>query len=231
VARREQQLHIVSVADRVYDVLQGRIIGGDLEVGSRIHQENVSEELGVSRTPVREALARLAAEGLVEFLPNRGARVAEVTIDDMRISYEARLALEPLAARYAAERHGPNDIKRINSALGDQRRAKSTRATYEAIRRFHLAVVETAGNPLIARFAGSLWAGRIGLHVFLRQADRAALDADVDEHRLIAKAIEHGDGERAEQLMHDHIALSLERLLEFQGESAQRSVAGAAAER
>jgi DNA-binding GntR family transcriptional regulator len=228
VARREQQLHIVSVPDRVYDVLHGRIISGDLEAGSRIHQENVSEELGVSRTPVREALARLAAEGLVEFLPNRGARVAEVTIDDMRISYEARLALEPLAARYAAERHGPDDIKRINAALVDQRRAKTTRATYEAIRRFHLAVVETAGNPLIARFAGSLWVGRIGLHVFLRQADRAALDADLDEHRLIAEAIEGGDGGRAEQLMHDHIAVSLERLLEFQGESAQGNVAGAA---
>jgi DNA-binding GntR family transcriptional regulator len=230
VARREQQLHIVSVADRVYDVLQGRIIGGDLEVGSRIHQENVSDELGVSRTPVREALARLAAEGLVEFLPNRGARVAEVTIDDMRISYEARLALEPLAARYAAERHGPSDIKRINAALADQRRAKSTRGTYEAIRRFHLAVVETAGNPLIARFASSLWAGRIGLHVFLRQANRAALDADLDEHKVILEAIERRDGDRAEQLMHDHIAVSLERLLEFQGESAQHKVAGTAAE-
>lgn len=227
MARPEQQLHIVSVVDRVYDVLRGRIIGGDLEVGSRIHQENVSEELGVSRTPVREALARLAAEGLVEFLPNRGARVAEVAFDDMRISYEARLALEPLAARYAAERHGPDDVKRIKAALTEQRRARSTRATYDAIRSFHLAVVDAAGSPLIARFASSLWAGRIGLHVFLRQADQAALDADVDEHRVIAAAIEQGDGDRAEQLMHDHIAVSLERLLEVQGASAPRTAAAA----
>lgn len=218
MARREQQLHIVSVVDRVYDVLQGRIIGGDLEVGSRIHQENVSEELGVSRTPVREALARLAAEGLVEVLPNRGARVAEVAFDDMRISYEARLALEPLAARYAAERHGPEDLKRIKATVAEQRRARGTRATYEAIRQFHLAVVHAAGSPLIARFAGSLWSGRIGLHVFLRQADRAALNADADEHKVIAQAIERRDGDRAEQLMHDHIADSLERLLELQGD-------------
>jgi DNA-binding GntR family transcriptional regulator len=227
VTRREQQLHIVSVVDRVYEVLQGRIIGGDLEVGSRIHQENVSAELGVSRTPVREALARLAAEGLVEFLPNRGARVAEVAFDDMRTSYEARLALEPLAARYAAERRGPDDLKRINAALAEQRRARSTRATYGAIRRFHLAVVDAAGSPLIGRFAGSLWAGRIGLHVFLRQADRAALDADVDEHRAIANAIEHSNGDLAEQLMHTHIAVSLERLLAFQGDS-EPSVAATA---
>jgi DNA-binding GntR family transcriptional regulator len=226
VARRAQ-LHIVSVVDRVYDVLHGRIIRGELKVGSRIHQENVSEELGVSRTPVREALARLAAEGLVELLPNRGARVADVTIEDMRISYEARLAVEPLAARYAAERRNPSDIKRIEGALAEQRRARTTRATYQAIRRFHLAVVEAAGNPLIARFAGSLWAGRIGLHVFLRQADRAVLDADLDEHRAIAHAIEHGESELAEQLMHAHIGMSLERLLAFQGDS-QRSVAASA---
>jgi DNA-binding GntR family transcriptional regulator len=225
---RHEQLHIVSVVDRVYDVLQGRIISGDLEVGSRIHQENVSEELGVSRTPVREALARLAAGGLVELLPNRGARVAEVAFDDMRISYEARLALEPLAARYAAERHGPEDLKRIKAALAEQRRARGTRATYEAIRRFHLAVVDAARSPLIARFASSLWSGRIGLHVFLRQADRAALDADVDEHRVIAEVIQQRDGDRAEQLMHDHISTSLERLLELQGESGSRAAAAVA---
>jgi DNA-binding GntR family transcriptional regulator len=225
VARREQQLQIVSVVDRVYDVLHERIVGGELEAGSRIHQENISDELGVSRTPVREALARLAAEGLVEVLPNRGARVAEVAIEDMRISYEARLAVEPLAAGYAAERRTADDVKRINAALAEQRRARSTRATYNAIRRFHLAVVGAASNPLIARFAGSLWAGRIGLHVFLRQADDAVLTADADEHERIADAIERGDGELAERLMQDHIGTSLERLLAFHDASAESAPA------
>jgi DNA-binding GntR family transcriptional regulator len=218
----------VSVSDRVYDVLQGRIIGGELEVGGRIHQENISEELGVSRTPVREALARLAAEGLVEILPNRGARVAEVAFHDMRIAYEARLALEPLAAHYAAQRHDPENLKRIKAALAEQRRARGPRATYNAIRRFHLAIVDAADSPQIARFAGSLWSGRIGLHVFLRQADRAALAADVDDHKVIAQAIEERDGDRAEQLMREHIAISLERLLELQPESEQRAAAAVA---
>jgi DNA-binding GntR family transcriptional regulator len=214
VARRaDQQLHIVSVADRVYGVLHERIIGGELEGGSRVHQENISEELGVSRTPVREALARLAAEGLVEFLPNRGARVAEVALEDMRISYEARLAVEPLAARFAAERRTADDLKRMAGALADQRRARSTRATYNAIRGFHMALIAASANPLLVRFAGSLWSGRIGLHVFLRQADQAALDADAGEHDEILGAIEAGDGEVAERLMREHIAISLERLI------------------
>jgi hypothetical protein len=74
---------------------------------------------------------------------------------------------------------------------------------------------------LTPRFASSLWAGRIGLHVLMRQADQAALDADVDEHKVIAAAIEQGDGDRAEQLVHDRIAVPVERLMELQGRSCR----------
>jgi DNA-binding GntR family transcriptional regulator len=224
----EQPLEIVSIADRVYAVLQERILNGDVEAGSRIHQENVSEELGVSRTPVREALARLASDGLVELLPNRGARVAEVTLEDMRISYEARLAVEPLAARFAAERRGPSDLDRMGRAVAGQRRARGARAAYAAIRDFHLAVVAASGNPLLERFAASLWAGRIGLHVFLRQADKATLAADADEHERIAEAIESGAAAKAERLMHEHIALSLKQLVEVtvEAEPASSATAG-----
>jgi DNA-binding GntR family transcriptional regulator len=211
-------LQIVSVSDRVYEVVQERILNGDLEAGSRVHQENISDELGVSRTPVREALARLAADGLVELLPNRGARVAEVTLDDMRIAYEARLGVEPLAARFAAERREPDDLKRMRSAVADQRRARSARALYRAVRAFHVAVVGAARNPLLTRFAGGLWAGRIGLHVVLRQADQEALEADAEEHDQITVAIEQGDGDLAERLMREHIAVSLERLIEVADE-------------
>jgi DNA-binding GntR family transcriptional regulator len=223
----DQTLQIVSIADRVYGVLQERILNGELEAGSRLHQENISEELGVSRTPVREALARLAADGLVELLPNRGARVAAVALEDMRTAYEARLGVEPLAARFAAERGDPGDIKAIKAAVTEQRRARGSRATYTAIRRFHLAVVDAAGNPLLSRFAGSLWAGRIALHVFLQQADKAVLDADVEEHEAIVTAIDGGDGELAERLMHRHIAASLEQLVAFR---ADREPVGAGAE-
>jgi DNA-binding GntR family transcriptional regulator len=212
--RADKRLQVVSVVDRVYAVLQERILMGELEAGGRIHQVNVSEELGVSRTPVREALARLAADGLVELLPNRGARVAAVSLEDMRTSYEARLAIEPLAAGFAADRHAPDHVRRMRSAIAAQRRARSPRGTYAPIRDFHLAVVDAAGNPLLSRFAASLWAGRIGLQVLMRQADKATLAVDADEHEAIADAIEAGDGATAERLMHEHIAVSLQRLIE-----------------
>jgi DNA-binding GntR family transcriptional regulator len=223
VARREDPLNVVSVANRVYEVLHGRIIGGELEAGSRIHQENISEELGVSRTPVREAIARLAAEGLLELLPNKGARVAEVAMEDMRTGYEARLGLEPLAARYAAERHQSADLERMKAAVSQERRVRGARAKYEAIREFHLAVVDAARNPLLARFARTLWAGRVALHVLLRQLDRATLETDADEHEAIAEAIERGAGARAERLMREHIAISLERLSNAQTKPARSS--------
>jgi DNA-binding GntR family transcriptional regulator len=216
-----QPLQIVSIADRVYAVVQERILNGDLEAGSRIHQENVSEELGVSRTPVREALARLASDGLVELLPNRGARVAEVTLEDMRTSYEARLGVEPLAARFAAERRTPDDLARMKSAIAAQRRARGSRATYTAIRAFHLAVVDAAGNPLLSRFAASLWAGRIGLHVFLRQADEAALAADAEEHERIMEALAAGDAATSERLMYEHIVVALEQLIAVAPDEAE----------
>jgi DNA-binding GntR family transcriptional regulator len=212
-ASDDQALQIVSIADQVYAVLRDRIVHGELEAGSRLHQANISAELGVSRTPVREALARLTAEGLVQLLPNRGARVAEVTLDDMRTSYEARLGVEPLAARFAAERRRPEDLERIRAALSQQTQAGNAREIYEAMRAFHLTLVEAAQNPTLARFAESLWAGRVGLQVVVRQAGEAALAADADEHEAILAAVERRDGAEAERLMHGHISVSLDRLL------------------
>jgi DNA-binding GntR family transcriptional regulator len=213
-SRPDDLLRVVSVPDRVYDVLRDRILAGELEGGARLHQENLSAELGVSRTPVREAITRLAAEGLVELLPNRGARVAAVTLADIRAAYEARLGVEPLAARLAAERRAGAALKAMATAIAEQRRARTARATYNAIRKFHLAVVEASGNPHLVRFAETLWSGRIGLHVYLRQVSPEMLATDVAEHEEIRAAIEQGQGAKAERLSRAHISASLDRLLQ-----------------
>ncbi|MGB8879972.1 MAG: GntR family transcriptional regulator, partial [Solirubrobacteraceae bacterium] len=93
-AAAPDRLNIASVVDQVYTAIRERISSGSLPRGARVHQEDLAEELGVSRTPVREALRRLAAEGLVEMRTNRGARVADVDQIGMRESYEARTVLE-----------------------------------------------------------------------------------------------------------------------------------------
>lgn len=217
-SRPEEVLRVVSVPDRVYAVLRERILAGELQGGARLHQENLSEELGVSRTPVREALTRLAAEGLVELLPNRGARVAAVTLADMKAAYEARLGLEPFAARLAAERRPAAAMKAMRAAIAEQQRARTPRTTYKAIRKFHLALVKASGNAHLVRFAESLWGGRIGLHIYLRQLSPELLAGDVEEHREIVDTIDRSEGAEAERLTRAHIAVSLERLLEAAGD-------------
>ena len=94
-AALEANFQVQSVADQVYAVLRERIASGEIERGSRLHQEDLAKEFGVSRTPVREALRRLAAEGLVDLFANRGARVATATDEQLRSSYETRLVVEP----------------------------------------------------------------------------------------------------------------------------------------
>jgi DNA-binding GntR family transcriptional regulator len=197
------RIEVMSVADRVYAALREQILAGELEPDSRLHQENISAELGVSRTPVREALARLAADGLVELLANRGARVAASGSEDMQAAYVARLGIEPLAARLAAARRDTRGL----------RRALASKAGYGSSRAFHLALAEASGNPFLAGFAETIWAGRIGLHVYARQmtADQIALDAA--EHAAIVDAIAAGDAELAERLTREHIEHALDILL------------------
>src|SRR5438552_7263845 len=148
------QLQIQSVVDHVYSALRERILSGDLPRATKLRQASLADELGVSRTPLREALRRLATEGLVEFSPNRGATVSELDFGDMRHAWAARVALEPGAARLAAERHDPEAIARMRNAVALQRSARRNRdANYAANREFHLALAAASGNPHLTRFA------------------------------------------------------------------------------
>jgi DNA-binding GntR family transcriptional regulator len=211
---RTPPLEIESVVDQVYTAIRERIGEGALERGARVHQEDLARQLGVSRTPVREALRRLAAEGLVEMHTNRGARVADVTRGGMRAPYEARLIIETGAARLAAQRRPPDPLSRMRAAIGAQRRAiPNIRASFEANREFHLALVDAAGNEFLSSFAKTLWVARIGEAIYESQAEgREQMRSDADEHEQILVAIERGDARRAESLTRRHIAEARKRL-------------------
>jgi len=216
-----ERVEASSVADRVYAALRDRILAGDLPHSARLHQEQLSEELGVSRTPLREALGRLAADGLVELLPQRGARVADITREDMEAAYAARLVLEPAAAALAARRRPPDALAEMHRALADHRHATDVQAAFTANRAFHLAVVRAAENPFLLRFAEMLWVRRIGLRVYEEQREPPEfIAADADWHERIADAIAEGDDEEAERLMHEHIAEAMDLLLEHLADAA-----------
>jgi DNA-binding GntR family transcriptional regulator len=199
-------IDIVSVTDQVHAILRERILAGSLPHHIRLRQEAISAELGVSRTPVREALGRLAADGLVELEPNKGFRVADVRPEDMLAAYEARLVIEPAAARAAAACGA--DVAPMRAAIAAQRSADGdVAAAFQANRDFHLQMVRASGNPFLVRFAEHLWAGRLGARVYETQLDSsAALAADAHEHEAIAAAIAAADEPGAERATRQHIA-------------------------
>lgn len=219
-AAASDRLSIASVVDQVYDAIRDRITSGSLPRGARVHQEDLAEELGVSRTPVREALRRLAAEGLVEMRTNRGARVADIDQGGMRGAYDARLVVEPGAARLAAGRRLPEPLARMRAAVAAQRRSlRSVERSFDANREFHLALVAASGNDYLLQLVERLWVARIGATIYERQVEtQERMVLDVREHEQILEAIEAGDGRRAESLTRRHLADAMKRSIDILGE-------------
>ena len=198
-----------SMVEQTCDILRERIRTGEIPPGTRLRQEVLAEELGISRTPLREPMRLLAADGLVELEPNRGAIVTALRHDDQVAFWEARLALEPAAARLAAERPSATGIEAMRTAIAEQRSARADGEGFAANRAFHLALVAAAGNPHLDRFAETLWVRAVGQSIYTAQSsDAAVVAAYADQHAAMLAAIERGDAELAERLTREHILAS-----------------------
>ncbi len=202
--------------DEVYRVLLDAISDGTLAPGTRLTQEEIAEQLSVSRSPVLQALRLLKKDGLVRDAPGRGVLVAPLELQSIGHVYEVRGALEALAARLAAQRNARIDPALI--AAGRQAsRGSDVKAMLEADMAFHNALYEASGNPLIAQSAHTHW-------VHLRRVMGAVLqasglrDAIWDEHQAIADAIAAGNAERAAALVERHTARARANLMARLGE-------------
>ena len=191
-----------------YETLRDRIGSGELVGGTWLREVAVAAELGASRTPVREALRMLAAEGLVELVPNRGARVTSWSADDIEETYRLRGLLEGHGAALAARRSTADDIaeleaaeRRYEQALGEGASAEAAAACNNA---FHAAVLAAARSPRLAALLTSVWSAplttrAIGLY------DDDDRWRSVVAHRDIIAAVRHGDDALAESAMQSHI--------------------------
>jgi DNA-binding GntR family transcriptional regulator len=202
--------------DEVYRVLVDAISNGSLAPGSRLTQEDIAEQLAVSRSPVLQALRMLKKDGLVLDAPGRGLLVAPLDADWIANLYQIRGSLDSLAARLAAAKQ----FKLDKSLITNGRRAlKGTDVTamIDADIAFHSAIYRASGNPLIAETAHMHW-------VHLRRVMGAALQGSGqrksiwDEHAEIAAAIAEGDSQRAGELSEHHTRMASENLVRRIGE-------------
>jgi DNA-binding GntR family transcriptional regulator len=195
-----------SVTDLAYERIRSLVLSGEVPPATKLGQVELAERFGISRTPVREALRRLAGEGLVEPLSNRGFRVADLGLDAVLRRLEVRAMLEPGIASLAAERRDERDIERLYGSIAREERARSGIAVHDASRDFHISVARASGNDELVRVLESLWLVEVGRRLLSRR--RAVADwqhEDVREHREIADAVAEGRAEDAGRLMAEHI--------------------------
>lgn len=185
--------------EQAYREIRRRILDLSLLPGEKLVLRDLAEQLQMSRTPVREALVRLRAEGLVEMLPHRGMRVAVPTATATREIYEIVQGVEGQAAKLAAERADADKVSRLEGAVAALEAAIAARdlaAWAEADREFHTLLLEAAGNQrmrdLINTFEGHMQRIRIATVYQGRLPEQSVRD-----HRALLEAIRAGDGERA----------------------------------
>lgn len=188
-------------ADRAYLAIRGLIVSLQLPPGTVIDERELMERLGLGRTPVREALRRLAQEQLVEVFPRRGMFVTGVDVRDLARISEVRAALEPEAARLAADR--ATDAEREELAdLGDG--IKKGADLMGLDERIHRSIYAAAHNHLLEKTLGEYYV--LALRIWMIALDRAQdLEDAVEAHRDLIRAIVVADGERAAELMRAHV--------------------------
>ncbi|MHA6296845.1 GntR family transcriptional regulator [Devosia sp. CAU 1758] len=207
-----------SLAAEVYETVFGQLMSLKIAPGSRITVDNLARELRVSQTPIREALSRLEAEGLVRKTHLVGYSAApQVTAKQFADLYELRLLLEPDAARRAVARLDKESVAELTEAAGVMgRRAKSgdERARYSQFARqdavFHDMIMKVAGNELIR---DTLIHQHVHFHIFRLMFHSRVTEEALSEHEAIISAFEARDAAAAENAMRIHIERSRDRLL------------------
>jgi DNA-binding GntR family transcriptional regulator len=205
----------MTAEEEAYDYLLGAICSGKLRTGDRLIAEDIANEIGMSRMPVREAFRRLAADGLVTLRPNRGAIVSGLNIDEMHEVFEMRSALEGLAIRVAVpkmtERHFSR-LERLLDEMDDYREESSEWVSRH--RAFHEYLCSLSERPRLMRQIAALYSViEPHMRLWLQHAEKP-LSAR-EEHSVILDAIRTGDADKAEAVLRDHIEGTIPKLILF----------------
>lgn len=221
---------MTAASDRAVELLRQRILGGEYAPGARLGEVDLAEKLGVSRTPVREALRRLAAEGLVDITTNKGARVVEYPREDLHHIFHIRARLEGLAARAAAQAASLADIDRLDeiaTKLKERAEAGELDDVYRLNAEYHATLNGLAGSAVLATTIGTIIHTPILLRT-LHSFDEAAMRRSVNHHLEIVAALRARDPDWAEAVMHAHLLSARASLLGPRAQGGTDSVEGTA---
>lgn len=199
--------------EKVSESLRIAILNGELKPGEWIRQKRISEAMGVSQIPVREALKQLAAEGLVEHVPYRGVRVVRYTAEDIADIYAQRACLESRAARAAAEHILPEEIEYLHD-LQQQIEAnlnpENLQRYRELNRQFHQTIYRLSQREYLIRTLDQMWSAFPSmLFSNFAQTSNQPLQTrdttDLEEHQAIIEALAKGDPDAAEKAVLHHV--------------------------
>ena len=194
------------LVDQVYQAIRKQILSGTLNPKSPLRQEELAEQLGVSRQPVSHALVLLEREGLISDYGRKGKMVAPIVPEQLRNLYQVRGAIDGLAAYLCATRVN-NEVRNLLNKLVDQGDAATDNGSIQSLAladiAFHRALYEQSGNPEIMRLADQSWSHMVrSMHQVLE--DQSLRSGIWDDHRAIADAIIDGDPELARERATEH---------------------------
>jgi DNA-binding GntR family transcriptional regulator len=202
-----------SLKDEVFDLLSARLIAGKYSPGEWLRQEELASQLGVSQTPVREALDLLVSAGLAERVPYRGVRIRELSHDDVLDAYILRLQLESLTVRLAALNTTASQSEQLQAVV-EQTRPLLTLQDMPQLRqlnkRFHSLIAEYSGNPLLARMyemTSNIFPDWMLYEYLFRHPEilQPSLEVEFQEHLAIAQAVAAHEAEAAVRCIVEHI--------------------------
>lgn len=203
-----------SLSERTVDRLRELVVNGYLRPGDRLNEVEIATSLGVSRGPVREAVQRLASDGLLVLVSHRGAFVPKLTPVELAELYEVRAALECMAVRLAAERGSSGAVDELREMLDSTRRIfeAGDEVPYPTDIDFHRKVIEISGNAMLLDHAS-----RVHLQLTLARSrsgyDPVRARAAYEEHIQITDLIAAGDPEASDRAMRAHLKRSLTNVL------------------
>lgn len=199
----------------VYSSIEEKILSGEYKIGEQITENRISAELGVSRTPVREALMMLERDGLIDLIPNKGAVVRGISPNDLIDIYEIRKRLEGLAASLAAlriDKKGIDELAEIVDLSDFYIKKGDTEKIKKLDSEFHSCIYRYSGSRMLEKVLSDLHRS-IGSYRKMSLEIPGRIEKSVMEHREIFNAIKDGDQKKSDDFMSHHVGAALDNLL------------------